>query len=90
MHERLSRLWGNADPPEMTRSQLFKARYTGLRFSFGYPACPDLENQEELFRLLDGQSATGIGLTDGYMMEPEASVSALVFHHPQAKYFNVL
>lgn len=90
VHERLRRLWGITDPPEMTRSQLFKARYTGLRFSFGYPACPDLEDQEELFRLLDGQSATGIGLTDGYMMEPEASVSALVFHHPQAEYFKVL
>ncbi len=90
VHERLRRLWGIADPPEMTRSQLFKARYTGLRFSFGYPACPDLEDQEELFRLLDGRSATGIELTDGYMMEPEASVSAIVFHHPQAEYFSVL
>ena len=57
--------------------------------SFGYPACPRLEDQEQLFRLLDVEKQIGVQLTEGYMMEPEGSVSALVFHHPDAKYFNL-
>ena len=68
----------------------FKARYRGVRVSFGYPACPRLEDQERLFQVLPITASIGVGLTEGYMMEPEASVSALVFHHPQAKYFNIL
>ena len=60
--------------------------YRGSRYSFGYPACPDLEGQRELFRLLRPED-TGLTLTDGDMMDPEASVSALVFHHPDARYF---
>jgi 5-methyltetrahydrofolate--homocysteine methyltransferase len=66
----------------------FQARYRGKRYSFGYPACPDLEMQTQLFRLLDAASI-GVHLTDGFMMDPEASVSAMVFHHPDAKYFAV-
>ena len=89
LHEQLRRMWGIPDPPGLSPDKLFKARYRGLRFSFGYPACPDLEDQELLFRLLDGEAATGVSLTEGYMMDPEASVSALVFHHPQAEYFNL-
>jgi 5-methyltetrahydrofolate--homocysteine methyltransferase len=67
----------------------FTAKYQGQRFSFGYPACPNLEDQEKLFKLLQPEEI-GIQLTDGFMMEPEASVTALVFSHPQARYFNVL
>ena len=63
-----------------------KARYRGLRVSFGYPACPNLADQRILFDLLD-PAQIGLGLTEGFMMDPEASVSALVFHHPEAKYF---
>jgi len=66
----------------------FAARYRGKRFSFGYPACPDLDDQAVLWRLLDPREI-GVSLTDGMMMEPEASVSALVFHHPDARYFSV-
>ncbi|MGB5294429.1 MAG: vitamin B12 dependent-methionine synthase activation domain-containing protein, partial [Thermoanaerobaculia bacterium] len=58
------------------------------RYSFGYPACPDLEMQRELFSTLRPEEI-GVRLTEGDMMEPEASVSALVFHHPQARYFGV-
>jgi len=58
-----------------------------VRVSFGYPACPRLEDQEKLFRVLDVEGAIGVHLTEGYMMDPEASVSALVFHHPEARYF---
>jgi 5-methyltetrahydrofolate--homocysteine methyltransferase len=54
--------------------------------SFGYPACTNLADQVTLFRLLEPESF-GLSLTEGFMMDPEASVSALVFHHPAAKYF---
>jgi len=89
LHGRLRQLWGIAEPADMSRDELLKARYRGLRVSFGYPACPSLEDQELLFHLLDGEAATGVALTEGYMMDPEASVSALVFHHPEAEYFHL-
>jgi len=88
LHSRLRDAWGFPDPPEMTMKDRFAARYRGKRFSFGYPACPDLDDQEPLWRLLRPQEI-GVELTDGMMMEPEASVSALVFHHPDARYFSV-
>jgi 5-methyltetrahydrofolate--homocysteine methyltransferase len=87
LHARLRELWGFADPPSMTMQERFQARYRGLRVSFGYPACPRLEDQEKLFALLK-PADIGVALTEGFMMEPEASVSALVFHHPEARYFN--
>jgi 5-methyltetrahydrofolate--homocysteine methyltransferase len=89
LHVQIREMWGIPDPADLSRSDLFKARYRGRRFSFGYPACPDLRDQELLFRLLDAEASTGVSLTEGYMMDPEASVSALVFHHPQAEYFNL-
>ncbi|MEK6407477.1 MAG: vitamin B12 dependent-methionine synthase activation domain-containing protein, partial [Acidobacteriota bacterium] len=88
LHSRLRAAWGFPDPPDLTRQALFQARYRGKRYSFGYPACPDLESQAELFRLLHPEEI-GVELTEGFMMEPEASVSALVFHHPDAAYFSV-
>jgi 5-methyltetrahydrofolate--homocysteine methyltransferase len=88
LHALLRRVWGFADSPDLPRQSLFQARYRGKRYSFGYPACPDLEAQTELFRLLRPEDI-GVELTEGFMMEPEASVSALVFHHPQAAYFSV-
>ena len=87
LHRRLREMWGFPDPPEMTMSERFKARYRGVRVSFGYPACPRLEDQEKLFRVLDVEGTIGVRLTEGCMMDPEASVSALVFHHPEARYF---
>ena len=90
LHQRLREMWGFADPPELTMRDRFKARYRGVRVSFGYPACPRLEDQERLFQLLPVTASIGVELTEGYMMEPEASVSALVFHHPQATYFSIL
>jgi len=65
----------------------FQAHYHGKRYSFGYPACPDLGLQVKLFELLD-PTEIGVTLTEEYMMEPEASVSALVLHHGDAKYFS--
>ncbi|WP_070121282.1 methionine synthase [Bacillus marinisedimentorum] len=89
MHQLMRDQWGFPDRPDMTMQERFSAKYQGQRFSFGYPACPDLEDQEKLFRLITPEDA-GIDLTDGFMMSPEASVSAMVFAHPQARYFNVL
>jgi 5-methyltetrahydrofolate--homocysteine methyltransferase len=89
LHQRIREMWGFADPGGMTMGERFKARYRGIRVSFGYPACPHLEDQEQLFRLLDAEARTDVELTEGYMMDPEASVSALVFHHPAAEYFSV-
>jgi len=88
LHARLRAEWGFPDPPDLSRQALFQSRYRGKRYSFGYPACPDLELQTELFRLLHPEEI-GVQLTEGFMMEPEASVSALVFHHPDATYFSV-
>jgi 5-methyltetrahydrofolate--homocysteine methyltransferase len=86
LHSRLRTLWGFPDPPELSISEKLKARYRGIRVSFGYPACPNLADQTTLFRLLEPESF-GLTLTEGFMMDPEASVSAVVFHHPAAKYF---
>ncbi|MEB3102708.1 methionine synthase [Ferviditalea candida] len=88
LHHIMRDVWGFSDPPEMTMKQRFGARYQGIRVSFGYPACPNLEDQELLFDLMKPEDI-GVQLTEGFMMEPEASVSAMVFAHPQAQYFNV-
>jgi 5-methyltetrahydrofolate--homocysteine methyltransferase len=90
LHQKIRQMWGFGDPADITRKDLFQARYHGKRFSFGYPACPRLEDQAQLFRLLElEQSGLGVRLTEGYMMDPESSVSALIFHNPLAKYFTL-
>ncbi len=90
LHLKIRQMWGIGDPPGLSKKDLFQARYHGKRFSFGYPACPRLEDQTKLFRLLDVErQGVGVHLTDGYMMDPESSVSAIVFHHPEARYFSL-
>jgi 5-methyltetrahydrofolate--homocysteine methyltransferase len=74
------------DPPDM--KGLFGVKYRGCRYSFGYPACPNLEDQAKLFELLQPEDI-GVSLSEEYMLEPEQSTSALICHHPEAKYFNV-
>src|SRR6267142_1560046 len=68
-------------------SDLFHQKYRGSRYSFGYPACPNLEDQTKMFALLHPEETIGVRLTTGYQLEPEQSTSAIVVHHPQAKYF---
>jgi len=63
--------------------------YRGSRYSFGYPACPNLEDQTKLFALLKPEDNVGVRLTSGFLLEPEQSTSAIVVHHPGAKYFVV-
>jgi len=86
LHRRIREDWGFPDPPTMTMQERFTSRYRGKRYSFGYPACPNLEDQAGLWKLLQPEEI-GVKLTDGFMMDPEASVSALVFHHPDCAYF---
>jgi len=88
LHRRIREDWGFPDPPELTMAQRFTSRYRGRRYSFGYPACPDLEDQAGIWKLLKPEEI-GVQLTEGYMMDPEASVSALVFQHPDCSYFSV-
>jgi 5-methyltetrahydrofolate--homocysteine methyltransferase len=87
LHKRIRTSWGIVDDPTLSLKRLFNAEYSGIRVSFGYPACPELSDQQKLFKLLEPETI-GVQLTDGDMMDPEASVSALVFHHPQGSYFD--
>src|SRR5258708_30813689 len=89
LHHDLRRGWGIEDPPDFTMADIHKARYQGIRVSFGYPACPDLSDQAILWKLLRSETV-GVELTDGFMMDPVASVSALGFPHPQRRYFCVV
>mgnify|MGYP001444963749 CR=1 FL=1 len=88
VHRHMRDAWGFPDPVNMTMQERFAAKYQGQRYSFGYPACPNLEDQKKLFNLIKPEEI-GIMLTEGFMMEPEASVTAIVFAHPDAKYFSV-
>ena len=86
LHRRIREDWGFPDPPALTMHDRFTSKYRGKRYSFGYPACPNLDDQQGLFTLLH-PADIGVQLTEGMMMDPEASVSALVFHHPDCAYF---
>jgi 5-methyltetrahydrofolate--homocysteine methyltransferase len=88
LHRRIREDWGYPDPRELTMAERFTSRYRGKRYSFGYPACPELEDQAGIWKLLRPEEI-GVALTEGFMMDPEASVSALVFIHPDCTYFAV-
>jgi 5-methyltetrahydrofolate--homocysteine methyltransferase len=88
LHRRIREDWGFPDSPALTMAERFTSRYRGKRYSFGYPACPNLDDQAGMWMLLKPEEI-GVHLTEGMMMDPEASVSALVFHHPDCTYFTV-
>ena len=77
--------FGPEDDPSL--DAVFRQGYRGSRYSFGYPACPDLEEQTKVFELLD-PSRVGVELSEEFQLHPEQSTSAVVAHHPEAKYFN--
>ena len=87
LHRRMREDWGFPDSSAMTMQERFTSRYHGKRYSFGYPACPNLDDQQGIWKLLRPEEI-GVSLTEGMMMEPEASVSALVFHHQDCAYFS--
>jgi 5-methyltetrahydrofolate--homocysteine methyltransferase len=87
-HREIRRLWGIAGQDSADVKKLFKKHYRGCRYSFGYPACPRLEDQAGLFKLLEPERI-GLSLSEQFQLEPEQSTTAIVVHHPEAKYFNV-
>jgi 5-methyltetrahydrofolate--homocysteine methyltransferase len=88
VHKRIRAELGFAAEDAAEMEQMLKQHYRGSRYSFGYPACPNLEDQKQLLALL-GADRIGITLSDEFQLEPEQSTSAIVTLHPQAKYFTV-
>jgi 5-methyltetrahydrofolate--homocysteine methyltransferase len=87
-HKHIRQELGIADFDAKNLNELFRQGYQGSRFSFGYPACPNLEDQARLFELLD-PSRIDVELTEEFQLEPEQSTSAIVIHHPDARYFSI-
>ena len=88
-HKQAREFLGIAGEDSPRISDLFHQKYRGSRYSFGYPACPNLEDQAKIFGLLKPEENIGVRLTEGFHLEPEQSTNAIVVHHPQAKYFVV-
>ncbi len=87
-HKRMRAEWGIGGEDSPVIQKLFKKHYRGCRYAFGYPACPSLEDQVKLFELLEPERI-GLALSEQFQLEPEQSTTALVVHHPDARYFNV-
>lgn len=87
-HKRVREEWGIAGQDATEIKKLFAQGYQGSRYSPGYPACPNLEDQTQIFAMLQPERI-GLELTEEFMLEPEQSTSALILHHPQARYFDV-
>ncbi len=87
-HQLIRRELGIADEDGASIEDFVVQKYRGSRYSFGYPACPDLSENRKLFTILRPERI-GVTITDGELMTPEQSTSAFIVHHPQAKYFNV-
>jgi 5-methyltetrahydrofolate--homocysteine methyltransferase len=87
-HRRIREEWGFADEDGPTIAGLFRQQYRGSRYSWGYPACPDLDDQAKLDELLQ-LHRIGVKLTEEFQLEPEQSTSAIIVPHPDAKYFVV-
>jgi 5-methyltetrahydrofolate--homocysteine methyltransferase len=87
-HKRMRQELGFGSEDATTVEKLFQQHYRGSRYSFGYPACPNLEDRTKILELL-APEAIGVTLSENYMLVPEQSTDAIVCHHPQAKYFDV-
>jgi 5-methyltetrahydrofolate--homocysteine methyltransferase len=87
-HKRIRQQLGIAGEDALEMKDLFTQGYQGSRFSFGYPACPRLEDQRHLQELLHWQDI-GVELSEEFQLHPEQSTSAMIVHHPAAKYFNL-
>jgi len=87
-HHRVRDEWGFGDEDGPSLAGLFHQQYRGGRYSWGYPACPDLEGNEKVFELLDaGRLGIEVSEETGYQFHPEQTTSAILCHHPRAKYF---
>jgi 5-methyltetrahydrofolate--homocysteine methyltransferase len=90
MHERVRKqYWGYGQKETLTKQDLIKERYQGIRPAPGYPACPDHSEKKKLFDLLKASNSTGITLTESFAMNPAASVCGWYYANPQSKYFGV-
>ena len=90
MHARVrTELWGYAENEDLSKTELIREKYQGIRPAPGYPACPDHSEKETLFNLLNANEELGVELTENYAMTPAASVSGLYFSHPDSRYFSV-
>lgn len=89
LHERTRHDWGYGRDEHLTKEDLIREAYRGIRPAAGYPACPDHTEKRTLFDLLKAEANTGIWLTENFAMWPGASVSGLYFAHPESKYFGV-
>jgi 5-methyltetrahydrofolate--homocysteine methyltransferase len=87
-HRRIREEWGFANEDGPSLAGLFRQQYRGSRYSWGYPACPDLDDQAKLDDLLE-LHRIGVKLTEEFQLEPEQSTSAIIVPHPEAKYFVV-
>jgi 5-methyltetrahydrofolate--homocysteine methyltransferase len=87
-HRRIREEWGFADEDGPTLGGLFKQQYRGSRYSWGYPACPDLDDQAKVADLLE-IDRIGVTVSEEFQLHPEQSTSAIIVHHPAAKYFIV-
>lgn len=87
-HKRIREELGIADADAKELTKLFHQGYQGSRYSFGYPACPNLEDQTKIFELLQPERID-VELSEEFQLHPEQSTSAIIIHHPEAKYFNV-
>jgi len=87
-HKKIREELGIAGKDAPNLNELFRQGYQGSRFSFGYPACPNLEDQVKLFELLD-PSRIDVELTEEFQLDPEQSTSAIIIHHPEARYFSI-
>ncbi len=87
-HKHIRQELGIADKDAKNLNELFRQGYQGSRFSFGYPACPNLEDQTKLFELLN-PSLIDVELTEEFQLDPEQSTSAIIVHHPEARYFSI-
>lgn len=87
-HKRMRQELGIANDDAPRIKDLFTQHYRGSRYSFGYPACPNMADQDKLFALLD-PARIGCVLTENHQIDPEQSTSAIIVHHPEAKYFNI-
>jgi len=85
-HRRIREEWGFAGEDGPSLAGLFRQQYRGGRYSWGYPACPDLEDNAKVAELLDAERI-GVTLTEDFQYEPEQTTSAIICHHPRAKYF---
>lgn len=87
-HKKIREELGIAGKDASDIKRLFSQGYQGSRYSFGYPACPNLEDHVKLFELLRPERI-GVKMSEEFMLEPEQSTDAIIIHHPEARYFNL-